>query len=507
MLNEPPLSAEERGWGRGAVLTDRTTLRRWAKRRRPLDTLEASVVRAWLATEDDIARARLHALRYVISFARLTVVRDASGVDHDVTGFLARHHQWVRLRLEPRIAKLPGQGLRAVAEELPDLLARTRRLRIELLAHVGVDRPSLEREITEKRLVVASGGGGGAGYVYPGVYEQLERSGLVPDLMVGTSIGSLMAMFRARRRRYDLAAYVAAARSLSWGGVFQILETANRYGLPATLRLRLRSAIGHLFLREDGQPMRLSDMEIPLHVIVTGITVDALKHDLEFYEHLLDDDVQRSGMPSGLSDLTGRLKVTGVVREFLSRPDALKRIVLGRDRGTEDFDVIDAAGFSSAVPAVIHYDVLREDARMHQMLGRLYADYGITRLGEGGLTSNVPARAGWESAVEGRLSDGRRNAFVLALDCFAPHWRRPLWFPFQQVVRSANVQWDRRYADLYIPHVHTLSPVNLVPSVKEAMRASKWGRDEARPHMPFVREMCRTLPGLSPEPAAWERVG
>ncbi len=464
------------------------------------------MVRAWLATDDEDARERLTALRYVISFARLTQVRDAAGHDHDVSSFLARHHQWVRLRLEPRISRLASHGIRAVADELPDLLARTRRLRVELLAHVGVDRPSLEREITEKRLVVASGGGGGAGYVYPGVYEQLERSGLVPDLMVGTSIGSLMSMFRARRRRYDLAAYVAAARSLSWGGVFQVLETANRYGLPATLRLRLRAAIGHMFLREDGQPMRLSDMEIPLHVITTGITVDALKHDLEFYEHLLDDDLQRSGMPSGLSDLTGRLKVTGVVREFLSRPDALKRIVLGRDKGTEDFDAIDAAGFSSAVPAVIHYDVLREDARMHQMLGRLYADYGITRLGEGGLTSNVPARAGWESAMAGLLPRGRRNAFVLALDCFAPHWRRPLWFPFQQIVRSANVNRDRNYADLYLPHVQVLSPVNLVPSVKEAMRASKWGREEFRPHVPFVREMCRTLPSLPDQLAPWEQV-
>jgi len=487
-------------------LTDRATLRRWAKRRRPLDELETRVVQAWLATDDEAGRVRLQALRYVLSFARLTEVRDASGRDHDVSGFLARHHQWVRLRLEPRIAKLAGQGVRAVADELPDLLARTRRLRVELLAHFDVDRASLEREITEKRLVVASGGGGGAGYVYPGVYEQLERSGLVPDLMVGTSIGSLMSMFRARRRRHDLAAYVAAARSLSWGGVFQILETANRYGLPATLRLRLRSAIGHLFIREDGQPMRLSDMEIPLHIVVTGITVDALKHDLDFYEHLLDDDVERSGMPRGLADLTGRLKATGVVREFLSRPDALRRIVLGRDRGTEEFDVIDAAGFSSAVPAVIHYDVLREDPRMHQMLGRLYAEYGITRLGEGGLTSNVPARAGWESAMAGLLPKGRRNAFVLALDCFAPHWRRPLWFPFQQIVRSANVNRDRRYADLYIPHTNTLSPVNLVPTVKEAMRASRWGRDELLPHMPFVREMCRTLPGLAEQLAPWEQI-
>ncbi|MEO0604682.1 MAG: hypothetical protein AAF211_24830, partial [Myxococcota bacterium] len=96
-------------------MTDRAILRRWAKRRRPLDGLEAQVVRAWLADEDSGARDRLTALRYVLSFARLTEVRDVHGEDHDVSSFLARHHQWVRLRLEPRVTKLASQGVRAVS--------------------------------------------------------------------------------------------------------------------------------------------------------------------------------------------------------------------------------------------------------------------------------------------------------------------------------------------------------------------------------------------------------
>ena len=462
---------------------------RWAVRRRPFDRLEQDLVRLALRHPDDEARPVVQALRYAISFARLTHVRTCDGMDVDVSGPLALHAQWVRNAIEPRLRDAPS--VLAVATQLPEVLQRTRRARESLLAHLPVDRDSLEAEVTTKQLAVVSGGGGGAGYVYPGAYEVLDRSGLVPDLMVGTSIGSLMSMFRARRKRYDLAALVAAARRLSWGGVFAVLETANRYGLPATLRLRLRNALGSLFLNDDGDPTWLSDMEIPTYVVATGLTVDALKHDLDYYEHLLDDDVRRSGVRAGI---VGSLKAVGVVREMLSRPNALKCILLGRDEGTETFDALDAAGFSCAVPAVIHYDVLREDPRMHRILGNLYASYGITRLGEGGLTANVAARAAWSSMVAGRVGAGRRNVFVLALDCFAPTLgRRPAWFAFQQIVRSANVNADRAFADCYIPFPRTLSPINLVPSIREAMAAVRWGRDAMKPHMPFIRAMCAPL--------------
>lgn len=469
---------------------------RWAAHRRPFERMEARVVRLALKREEPDAGPVVDALRYALSFARLTVVRNRDGVDVDVSGPLALHAKWVLETLEPRIVR--ADGVWPVTRELPEVLRRTRLARKSLLEHLPIDRDSLEAEVTTRLLGVASGGGGGAGYVYPGAYELLERHGLTPDLMTGTSIGALMSMFRARLRRYDFAPLVAAARRLSWGGVFQVLETASRYGLPATLRLRLRTALGSLFVREDGLPMRFSDCEIPLVVVATGITVDAMKHDLDFYEHLLDDDVRRTGVGGGLQ---GTLKALRILREFLARPDALRCIGLGRDAGTDAFEVLDAAGFSSAVPGVIHYDVLREDPRMHRILDQLYAEYGITRLGEGGLTSNVPARIAWETIASGRIG-GRRNAFVLALDCFAPNSRRLAWYPMQQAVRTANVDADRAFADLYLPFPRTLSPLNLVPSVRDAMTAIRWGREELAPHMPFVEAMCRPLPVLPDAPGA-----
>jgi hypothetical protein len=462
---------------------------RWAALRRPFERLEARVVRLALNREEPDAQPVVDALRYALCFAKLTGVRNRDGVDVDVSGPLALHAKWVLETLEPRIVR--ADGVWQASRELPEVLRRTRLARRSLLEHLPIDRESLEAEVTTRLLGVVSGGGGGAGYVYPGAYELLERHGLVPDLMVGTSIGSLMSMFRARLRRYDFAPLVSAARLLSWGGVFQVLETASRYGLPATLRLRLRTALGGLFLRDDGLPMRFSDCEIPLIIVATGITVDAMKHDLDFYEHLLDDDVRRSGVGAGLQ---GTLKALRILREFLARPDALRCIGLGRDGGTEEFEILDAAGFSSAVPGVIHYDVIREDPRMHRILDHLYAEHGITRLGEGGLTSNVPARIAWETIASGRF--GRRNAFVLALDCFAPNSRRLAWYPMQQAVRTANVDGDRAFADLYVAFARTLSPLNLVPSVRDAMTAIRWGREELKPHMPFVTAMCQPLPVL-----------
>ena len=473
---------------------------RWASRRLPYDRLERALVRLALADPvADPAHGVVHALRYAISFARLTHVTNPDGSVVDVSGPLALHAQWVRNALEPRLERATAIGELTSTE--PEVLLRTRRARASLLSHLPVHPGALDQEVTTRALVVVCGGGGGAGYVYPGAFELLDRAGLVPDLLVGTSMGALMSMFRGRRRRYDLAALVSAARRLSWGGVFQVLEVENRYGLPATLRLRLRNAIGHLFVRPDGAPMRLSDMEIPVHIVATGLTVHALKHDLDYYEHLLDDDVRRSGIRAGLR---GSLKAVGVVREFLMRPDTLRCIVLGRDEGTIEFDALDAAGFSSAVPAVIHYDVLRDDPRMHRLLGNLYAEYGITRLGEGGLTANVAAQQAWAAAAEGRLAGGRRNAFVLALDCFAPQLgRRPLWFPFQQLVHAANVRPNRPFADQYVPVPRTLSPINLVPSVRDAMTAVRWGKEALQPFLPFVREMCSPIraPSLEHTPA------
>jgi predicted acylesterase/phospholipase RssA len=452
-----------------------------------IEAADMAVVRQVVAHGTD-ARQAADPLRYALSFARLTAVRNRDGVDVDVSDALGRFRAWVVDELVPQVEA--SEDPRQFLPQLPDLARRVVELRQGLLDHLPLDIGSLETEIATRSLVVASGGGGGAGYVYPGCFEVLDRAGFVPALMAGTSMGSLMGIFRARHRVWDMGPLVAAARRLRWTGVFRVLDMGNRYGMPATLRLYLRSTLGPLFQHPEGRPLWLSDLEIPLLVMVTGITLDALKHDLAWYEHLLDDEIRRGVMGS----VRGMVKALALLREFLARRDALVDLPLGALPGTEDFDVLDACGFSSSIPGIIHYDVLRDDPRMKRVLDDVYARYGVARMGEGGIVQNVPARAAWEAVQAGRI--GHRNAFVVALDCFAPNAARLPWYPLQQAVRSANVDADRRYAHLYVPLGKTLSPMQLVPSVADAFSAIRWGREQMEPWMPVVREAMRPLPML-----------
>ena len=464
-------------------------LQRLTERRRGLENLESEVVRRYLANPEAIPQAHYDRIRYVLCFCRLLSVKNPDGEEIDVSGPLAAFSLSMQEQIQQRLDE--HSDLSGLAALLPELIERTRVTRRSLLERLPIHRESMEREATTRQLAIASGGGGGAGYVYLGAYTALDRHDLIPSLMVGTSIGSLTSIFRSRTRHYDLAVAVAAARELSWKDVFKVLETDSRYGLPATLRMYLQSSLGPIINRDLDRDLCLSDMEIPLHVMVTGITVNALKYDLDYYAHLMDGSLEKRGTRAALRST---IRGLGILREFLSTPEALKEIVLGRDPGTEDFNAIDAAGFSAAVPGVLHYDVLRDDPRMKAMLDQLYAEYGITRLGEGGLVSNVPARAAWQAVTEGRI--GPRQPFVIALDCFAPQTRKIAWYPIQQMVRAANVERDRKYADVYLPFPKTLSPLNLVPPTRDAVIAMKWGEEAMKPHMPFVCEMMRPVPVL-----------
>jgi predicted acylesterase/phospholipase RssA len=433
----------------------------------------------------------LSAIRYVVNFAKLLVVRDVAGVDHDVQGFMASHAWKVKDALTPHLITEPS--LWGAMRVLPELVALTRDRRRRLLEHFPLDRESLEAEVTTRQLVVVCGGGGGAGYGYAGAWTLFHRRGLQPELIAGTSIGALLGLFRARRRVFDGAPLVAAAKRLSWERVFRVLQIESRYGLPATLRLYLRSAIGSLFETPDGRPLTFADLEIPLLVVTTGIGVEALKHDLSYYEHFLDDAV-RPGERLQVSTLAKVGQIATIFRELLSTPDALREVVFGSDPATYDADVLDAAGFSAAIPGLIHYDVLRDDRRMKALLDELYARYGITRLAEGGIVNNVPVRPAFMEAMSGRL--GRRNPYIVALDCFPPRMRSILFYGIQQIVRP-NVGRNIPYANTYMAMERTLSPMNLVPDVPDVNRAMNWTMDELEPYMPVIERTCTPFRPLS----------
>ncbi len=469
------------------------SVRALMEHRKPFDELEATVLERHLARPQDLAPRILAELRYVLNFAKLVAVRDEAGRDHEVKEALGTHAWKVWDLLRPRLSS-DDETLGAALRVLPELVADTRTRQQQLIEHFGLDGASIEREVTNRKLVLALGGGGGAGYGYAGVLTLLHRHDLQPELIAGTSIGALLGLFRARTRQHDAARLVAANEKLSWPGVFSMGPEPSRYGLPATLRFHLRGAIGDFFCHPDGQMMTMKEMGIPFLVTATGLTLDALKHDLSYYEHFLDEVVRPNFVFRG-SRLPRLSRVAEIFKEFAQNPQALREVVFGYDKGTEDADCIDACGFSASVPGLLHYDVHRDDERMKHLLDALYAEHGITRLTEGGVVDNVPMRVAFKASQEGRVAGGCRNVFVLGVDCFRPRPTSLIFYPLQQVAR-ANVLRNIPYANLYLPLSRTLNPANLVPGIKDVAKASRWAMRDLEPHLPLLKLFCTPFEGL-----------
>ena len=86
---------------------------------------------------------------------------------------------------------------------------------------------------------------------------------------------------------------------------------------------------------------------------------------------------------------------------------------------------------------------------------------------------------------------------MVALDCFAPRLRNPLFYAVQQIVRP-NVQRNAAFANVYFPMQKVLSPLNLVPEVSDVTRAMKWTMDELEATMPFIEKHCTPIRVLHP---------
>jgi len=461
--------------------------------RSPLDQLEQEAVRRALERPDETGHHLLHSLRYVLSFARLTVLRNRDGRDIEVAGYLAPHAWRVRTTLERHLKPAGKEPLWGAVRELPALVAATREQRNGLLERFELDRESLEDEICQRNLVLVAGGGGGAGYGYVGAYVLFHRNNLDPALIVGTSMGGLIGLCRARRKRFDVAATFQVGKRLTWPNLFRVLQMGSRYGLPAGLRLDLHRVLGPLFLNEDGGTLTMGELPVPMRIVTTGIKLDALKHDLSYYEHFLDGVMVpgRGFTRGGLRRVAG---VVNLVRELTDDPELLTEIVFGADDSTRDADVLDAAGFSSAIPGLIHYDMLRDDPHMRQLLDTLYSQHGIARMAEGGLVNNVPARVAYETVMDGAL--GRRNLFLLAMDCFAPQPRSFMFYPLQQIVRP-NVLRNLPYAHMYLPMKRVLNALNLAPTVRSVEKAIRWTSEELRPDIPLIKAMVSRIPVLA----------
>jgi len=458
---------------------------------RPLEEMELALVRAVLA-EPGMLDAREEAtLRTALSLARLYKVPHG-GRDVGVGAHLTPFREEVERRLSP-ILRGPLRPTRdRLVPHVRDLREHAARARDGVLARLRgrVPPEALDRELRHKELVLVTGGGGGTAFVYLGVMNLLAEHGLQPKLLAGASMGAVLGVLRSRMARFDATEMINIVRGLSFRKLFRFISTESRYGLPAALRLFLRAGLGRFFdAGPGGGGLRLKDLPLPTLISVGGIRRGMLPRPLEYYERLLGSSPLALLNPVGV---TRRIQeaMSGIA-ELFTRPEITVRLHLGADDTTSEFDALDAAGFSSALPGVIHYDVLREDPRMHSLLDGLLAQHHVARLIDGGLVDNLPAKAAWKAVARGRI--GTRNTFILALDGFAPRLATPFWLPLQRLA-AMTVAPNVPYAHLVKRFSRTLSPLEVVPSVELASKALHFGRKAMAEDMPLVCRMLTPLP-------------
>lgn len=462
---------------------------------RPIEELEVTLVRAAMANPALVDPREENVLRSALSLARLYRVRHEEH-DVDVGAHLTPFREDVVRRLTPVLLGRRPPTRDQLVPHVRDLRPRVLHTRDELVRRFKERVPEevIDRELRHKALVVVSAGGGGTAYVYLGVMSLLDEHGLKPSLLVGTSMGAILSLMRSRMARFNETELVNIVRGLSFRKMFRFISTESRYGLPAALRLFLRAGLGRFFHADPltAGGMRLKDLPVPTIIAVGGIRRGMLPRPLEYYERLLGPS------PLGLLDPIGVARrvqaAMGALAELITRPEIMVKLHLGLDEGTQEFDALDAAGFSSSLPGVVHYDMLRDDAHMGGLLDGLFAQKGLARLIDGGLVDNLPAKAAWRAVHKGRI--GTRNTFILALDGFAPRFSTPFWLPLQRLA-AMTVAPNLPYAHHIARFNRTLSPLELVPSMDLASKAMYLGRKQLREDMPFLTRMLSPLPPLT----------
>ncbi|BBY90686.1 hypothetical protein MGALJ_03550 [Mycobacterium gallinarum] len=470
-----------------------------------LQKMENKLVRHHLAKPDVLSDEELRRLRYILNFARLADFEPgAAGPggrrgrgDVSVGGEVAPWRARVADSLYGplREERDPAKSLAKARDVLAKLTDDQDEQRRQLIDNHGNDfsPAELDAEVGYKKLVTVLGGGGGAGFVYIGGMQRLLEAGQVPDYMIGSSFGSIMGSVVARALPVPIEEYVAWAKTVSYGAILGPERLRRRHGLAGVFSLRFDQFADALFRRADGERIRMSDLAIPFDVVVAGVRRQpyaALPSRFRRPELAALQMRTLPFLPIGIGpQVAARLwQVSAFIDLRVVKP-----VVIGDNDQTRQFDVVDAASFSSAIPGVLHHET--SDPRMVPMLDALCEDKEVAALVDGGAASNVPVELAWKRVRDGRL--GTRNACYLAFDCFHPQWDpRHLWLvPIAQAVQLQMVR-NAPYADHLVRFTPTLSPANLAPSAASIDRACAWGRKSVDKAIPVTTALL--------QPTWWE---
>jgi hypothetical protein len=333
------------------------------------------------------------------------------------------------------------------------------------------------------------GGAGGCGYVYLGALQRLEELALAPRYLVGCSLGAIIAVLRARLPELSLAELFDELRLLSARSVFRSSATRARFGFAGSLGLDLRGALGHLFTRSDGSPLRLRDLAIPVDVLVSGVSARAGAEALPSVE------LEALGRRAGLS-MRALASVRDAFVALLMSRRLLEPLVLGADPDTAELPALDAAGFSSAIPYLLRYELPHDEERGAEILGRLFAERGLESLIDGVMTLVTPAHRTWEAIEAGRI--GTRNCAIVALHAMQAGRGASglLLAPLAHAI-SATLPREKPFWDVGVSFRRGPSLLELLPRDETVRRAIRTGREEFEPAARALAQLLAPLPAWS----------
>ena len=467
-----------------------------------LQHLERSVL-GEIARKPRLLNARqTELLRYAFNFARLGWIK-TDKEDIDLFEYVAPFRHWfvdqldylanARRRtsiLQPIVRdEHDWKGIAKLVDTLYDRLGETRSHLLNALSdRLSEDR--LEEEVCRKQLILVLGGGGGSGYPHLGAFSVIAELGLTPSMIVGSSMGALLGLFRSLSLDYDPGATaMGLPRPSEFRRVFSPYRGFSRFGFPGVFELKMRPLATEIFSTILGQPIpNLTETPIPLRPVVTG-----LRTGMGFALTEVEREISRSERSISAVRFSRRFRLFfETMRVMLQNPRFLDEVVFGSDEGLQDIDIVDAVGFSCAVPGFIHYDVFRKDAETAPRLRQVFQDRGFFRITDGGVVANVPSRIAWDCVQRGEIK--HRNSFILSFDAFAPQLNlNAPFYPIQQLISSNNAA-QLPYSDLHIAYKSPPSPVKLLQGHETLQKVITQTRNQMRDDRPYLAFMMRRVP-------------
>lgn len=460
---------------------------------RPFRRGEIALARRLADEPHFLPERELGLLRHALRLAQLSAL--GGEVDELVDRIGSLRLRMIQL-LAPVLPTDPAQiDAKRLAGRLPKVVRLVTDARQRLLEAGLTSEGALDAELARKQLVLVLGGAAGSGYIFLGALAALEKLGIRPSYMVGCSVGSLLGVFRARTPEFSLPELLADVKRIRERGVFRLADTTSRYGLPAALRLDLRSALADMFGSAE-QPVRLEELPIPMDALATGLGPGALTEPRESYARMVDHEVRSAAALEKVPAAALARMVGPLVSLAMSR-QVLVPVLLGADAATRRLAALDAAGFSAAIPGVLSYDVAPEDAESQQVLDDVFARYELAGLVDGAITSLIPARYAWEAVEAGRI--GSRHCAVLALDAIAK--ARGANAPLLPLLRvaAATADRDKAFWDLHLAFEKAPPFLALFPSDASLKSAAERGEHE-------FAETARILPHLLAPVPPWKEL-